>query len=97
MEYDAKGYVISINEGYLNFMGINREEIIGLHHSDNLILSVSEKTSYDKMWNDILKGNTRKRKVRIKVKGQEHLLLETYTPFLTMADIFLRSLKLPWI
>lgn len=94
MEYDAKGYVISINEGYLNFMGVNREEIIGLHHSDNLILSVSEKTSYDKMWNDILKGNTRKRKVRIKVKGQEHLLLETYTPIFDHGGHLFKILKI---
>jgi len=94
MEYDTKGYVININDSYLNFLGANRNDIIGLHHSDKLLLSESEKASYDKLWNDILRGNIRKHKTRIKVQGQEHQLFETYTPIYDHSGQLLKILKI---
>jgi len=94
MEYDTKGYVININDSYLNFLGANRDDIIGLHHSENIILSDTEKASYDKMWSDILRGNIRKHKTRIRVNGQEHLLLETYTPIFDHGGQLLKILKI---
>lgn len=94
MEYDTKGYVININEGYLNFLGANRDDIIGLHHSENLILSDTEKASYIKQWNDILRGNIRKHKTRIRVNGHEYLLLETYTPIFDHGGQLLKILKI---
>jgi methyl-accepting chemotaxis protein len=94
MEYDTKGYVININDSYLNFLGANRNDIIGLHHSDKLLLSESEKASYDKLWNDILRGNIRRHKTRIKVQGQEHQLFETYTPIYDHSGQLLKILKI---
>lgn len=94
MEYDTKGYVININDSYLKFLGANRDDIIGLHHAEILILSETEKASYDKLWSDILKGNIRKHKTRIRVHGQEHLLLETYTPIFDHSGQLLKILKI---
>lgn len=94
MEYDTHGYVINVNDSYLQFLGARRDDIIGMHHADGLVFSDSEKVSYDKLWKDILKGNIRKNKTRIKVHGQEHTLLETYTPILDHSGNLYKILKI---
>lgn len=79
MEYDTEGMVISLNDGFAEILGARREDIIGTHHLENLILSEEEKKNYNTFWNELLQGQTKKRKTRLSVNDKEHILLETYT------------------
>lgn len=94
MEYDTNGYVVNINDGYLNFLGAKREDIIGMHYSDGLVLSDEEKKSFDKTWNEILNGKTHKHKTKINLLGKEYTLLESYTPTFDQNGQLVKILKI---
>jgi len=79
-EYNLKGYIISVNDAYLNLFGINRDEAIGVHHSDGIEFSESQKAKYDQFWADLKAGKVKKEKTKVKVKGKTYLFMESYTP-----------------
>lgn len=80
MEYDSKGVIITINDAYLELLGISREEAIGHHHSENLVMSDEQKMTYEQFWSNIRKGQIQKQTTKVKMKGKDFVFLETYTP-----------------
>ena len=80
MEYDPKGVVININESYLKLLGIRRDEAIGSHHSDNLVLTDHQRMTYEEFWSNLRKGKIQKQTTKVSIGGKELNLLETYTP-----------------
>ncbi len=80
MEYDTNGFVTNVNDGYLKLLGVKRDEVIGMHHTDGIIMSDHDKDDYNKFWGDLMKGLIKKRKTKLGIKGDEFVLLETYTP-----------------
>lgn len=94
MEYDTNGFVMSLNDGYIKLLGIKREEIIGMHHTDGIILSDHDKDDYNKFWGDLLKGITKKRKTILKARNETFTLLETYTPIIDQHGEVYKILKI---
>jgi len=80
MEYDTDGTIISINEAYLKLLGLTREEAIGKHHSDNIVLSDAQKMVYEEFWANLRKGKIQKQTTHVNMHGREFTFLETYTP-----------------
>ncbi|MCB8964986.1 MAG: GAF domain-containing protein [Bacteroidales bacterium] len=80
MEYDTSGFITNINEGYLRLLGIKREEAIGMHHTDGIIMSDHDKDDYSHFWGDLQKGIIKKRKTTLNMRNEKFILLETYTP-----------------
>ncbi|BDX37699.1 hypothetical protein CYCD_10540 [Tenuifilaceae bacterium CYCD] len=94
MEYDISGFVTSINEGYLKLLGIKREEVIGMHHTDGIIMSDHDKEDYTKFWGELQKGFIKKRKTKLKARNETVMLLETYTPILDQHGEVSKILKI---
>ncbi|MFP4555524.1 MAG: cache domain-containing protein [Bacteroidales bacterium] len=80
MEYDADGKIISINDAYLELLGITREDAIGKHHSDNVVMTDEQKEHYDKFWRNLKNGKIQKQTTSIKMEGKDFTFVETYTP-----------------
>jgi methyl-accepting chemotaxis protein len=80
MEYDEKGNIISINDSYLSVLGIKREDAIGHHHSENLVMTDDQKMTYEQFWSNLRRGQIQKQTTRVNMHGKEFLFLETYTP-----------------
>jgi methyl-accepting chemotaxis protein len=80
VEYDLTGKIISINEPFLRFLQLRREQVIGTHHSDNMELTKEQKKNYDKFWENLRSGHTLKQQTRININDKAYTLLETYSP-----------------
>ncbi|HPI45096.1 MAG TPA: cache domain-containing protein [Tenuifilaceae bacterium] len=94
MEYDINGFVTSINEGYLKLIGAKRDDVIGMHHTDGIVMSDTDKGDYTKFWADLMKGIIKKRKTKLAIKGEEFILLETYTPIFDQHGDVYKVLKI---
>jgi methyl-accepting chemotaxis protein len=80
MEYDSQGNVININEAYLDLLNIRRDDAIGKHHSENLVMTDHQRMTYEEFWSNLRKGIIQKQTMRINIKEKDFSFLETYTP-----------------
>ncbi len=80
IEYDLDGYIQSVNDYYLNLVGLSREEIVGTHHSLNMEFTAQQKDAYDNFWKELRAGKIQKETTKVKVNGKELVFAETYTP-----------------
>lgn len=80
IEYDIRGYIRSVNDSYLDLLGVSRENIVGTHHSDGVDMSTYEEETYDEFWNTLLAGKIKKHTTKLKINGIDLTLIETYTP-----------------
>lgn len=94
MEYDTKGYVISVNDSYQAVLGIPRDKIIGMHHSTDLKLSENQRLSYDQFWADLRRGNIKKQTSKFSINGIDYTFVETYTPIYNHAGEVTKILKI---
>jgi methyl-accepting chemotaxis protein len=82
VEYSIEGFVIKVNDKYLNLLNLRRSEVLGVHHSDKMEFTKKQKEEYDKFWNDLKKGKTKKEKTKLTIDDKEIVFLEVYTPIL---------------
>jgi PAS domain S-box-containing protein len=82
IEYDLKGYIRDANENFLNLVGMQKEEVIGLHHFDHMEFTEEKRKHYAGFWEDLRKGQTRKETTTIRVRGKKYTFIETYTPIM---------------
>ncbi len=94
MEYDTKGYIISVNDSYQSLLGIPRDKIIGSHHTDGLALSENQRSSYEQFWADLRRGNIRKQSTKFTINGVDYQFLETYTPVYNQLGEVTKILKI---
>lgn len=80
MEYDSRGVIININDAYLELLGISRDEAIGHHHSENIVMTDEQKMTYEQFWSNLRKGHLQKQTTRVSINGKDFVFLETYTP-----------------
>lgn len=80
IEYDTKGYIISINQAYLDLLQIKAEDIVGQHHSYLMEFTEEQRKNYESFWNDLNRGLIRKETHKFTVNSKKYLFYETYTP-----------------
>ncbi|MEA3317276.1 MAG: GAF domain-containing protein [Bacteroidota bacterium] len=80
IEYDINGFITSVNDKYLNLLKLNKDEVIGSHHSDKMEFDAEQKEQYDKFWNELKLGKTKKETTKAKIGNRTFVFLETYTP-----------------
>lgn len=80
IEYDLNGNIINVNDAFIQFVGVPREQIIGSHHSENLELSPEQKKEYGSFWDSLKAGISKKVRSTISWKGKTYHLMETYIP-----------------
>ena len=86
VEYDVEGVIVNCNNKFADMLGLSPEQIIGQKHSQGYEFSDEMKASYDKFWNDLLKGKTIRQTNKIKMNGREAWIDETYTPIKNQSD-----------
>jgi methyl-accepting chemotaxis protein len=82
IEYDLQGYIRDANENFLNLVGMKKEEVIGLHHFDHMEFTEEKRKHYERFWEDLRQGQTRKETNTIRVNGNKYTFIETYTPIM---------------
>ncbi|MGD9976573.1 MAG: GAF domain-containing protein [Bacteroidales bacterium] len=80
VEYDLGGNIVTVNEAFAQLVGVPRNQIIGLHHTNNLVLSDQQKKEYGIFWDNLKAGLTKKTKSTLSWSGKSIELLETYIP-----------------
>jgi PAS domain S-box-containing protein len=80
IEYDLGGNIINVNDAFLQLIGVPRDQIIGSHHSNNLVLTEQQKKEYGIFWDNLKAGMTKKTKSKLSWAGRSIELLETYIP-----------------
>lgn len=82
VEYDMNGYIININDKFLEILDIPRNDIIGIHHSNFTSKNKTEK-SYIEFWNKLQDGESITALEVIKLlNGKKLWLNQNYSPIL---------------
>jgi methyl-accepting chemotaxis protein len=80
IEYDMEGHIQKVNDNYLTLLKLDRDEVVGTHHSGNMEFTDEQKAKYDKFWSDLTYGKIIKETSKIKINNKEYVFSETYTP-----------------
>ncbi|HAF30513.1 MAG TPA: hypothetical protein DCG75_15835 [Bacteroidales bacterium] len=94
VEYSPEGFIIKVNDNYLNLLNLRRAEVLGSHHSDKMEFTKKQKTEYDKFWRDLKNGITKKEKTKFIIDGKEIVFVEVYTPILDENGTVKKILKI---
>lgn len=94
IEYDTKGKVISVNEAYLQLTNQTADQIIGNHHSDNLLLDEKQLKEYNIFWDNLRNGIIRKETSQLKLGSKIYTFIETYSPIFNEAHQVVKILKI---
>ncbi|MBU8893620.1 MAG: GAF domain-containing protein [Bacteroidales bacterium] len=82
VEYNPEGFITKVNDTYLNLLNLRRSSVLGTHHSDKMEFTKKQRTEYDKFWNDLKRGQTRKEKTKFIVDDKTVVFIEVYTPIM---------------
>jgi methyl-accepting chemotaxis protein len=93
IEYDVRGTIININDSYLELLGITKEETVGRHHSENLVMTEQQRLHYEEFWNNLRRGLVQKQTMQINIMGRNFTFLETYTPIKNASGDVYKILK----
>lgn len=93
-EYDLNGRITYVNDAYLNLFGINKEEAIGIHHSDNIDFTEEQERRYQQFWQDLKSGKVKKEKTKVLIKNKTYLFMESYSPIYNEGGDIYKILKI---
>ena len=94
VEYSLEGFIIKANDNYLNLLNLRRSDVLGSHHSEKMEFTQKQRAEYDKFWNDLKRGQTRKEKTKYTVDGKTIVFIEVYTPIMDEDGQVKRILKI---
>ncbi|MDY0252845.1 MAG: GAF domain-containing protein [Tenuifilaceae bacterium] len=80
IEYDPKGVVISVNDEYLKLTKQSADQLVGTHHSDNLLLDDEQLKKYNQFWADLNNGIIKKETSQLQLGDKIYTFIETYSP-----------------
>jgi methyl-accepting chemotaxis protein len=78
--YDLNGKIIDIKDKNLRLIGITEQSIIGKKHSEMDKEAREEPAAYKEFWEDIKKGNSRKRVLKTETRSGLQYISELYAP-----------------
>ncbi|MDA3954576.1 MAG: GAF domain-containing protein [Bacteroidales bacterium] len=94
VEYDIDGVIQKINDNYLALLGLSNDDVIGTHHSGNIVFTEQQKIKYDKFWGKLRNGEIVKETTTINIKGNEFVFSETYSPIRNAEGEIYKILKI---
>lgn len=92
-EYDLKGNMIDVNEGFASLLGEDKDDLIGVSIFDGLDDSAGK---YTNLWKDVLKGKFVKDTNHIEFKDKSLWLSETYAPIYNDRNEVVKVMKLAY-
>jgi methyl-accepting chemotaxis protein len=96
VEYDLNGTIINVNDSYVNRLGVKRHEILGKHHSDHVEMTEQQKDEYNKFWDDLRSGHSKKVKTSINWDGKVTSFIENYFPIVDGEGHAIKIMKLAY-
>ena len=93
IEYNPEGFIVKVNDRYLNLLNLRRAEVIGVHHSDKMEFTEKQRADYDKFWNDLKAGHPRKEKTKFVIDDKKVIFIEVYTPIVNEEGQVTKVLK----
>lgn len=94
IEYNSTGKIINVNDEYLKLTKQSREQIVGTHHSDNLIMDEDQLAEYKVFWEDLRKGIIKRETSQVKLNGKIFTFIETYSPIFNEKQQVVKVLKI---
>ncbi|MBU8893083.1 MAG: GAF domain-containing protein [Bacteroidales bacterium] len=94
IEYDLNGNIISVNDNYLQLVGVTKEQLIGTHHTDNMQLTKTQKKEIEQFWTDLRNGIAKKETDHVEFSGKQYVFVATYTPILDAEGNPVKVLKI---
>lgn len=82
IEYDPNGYIVYINDAYINLLHVPREKLVGTHHSYKMEFDAEQQRDYDKFWNDLRNGIIKKVNNKFTIDDISYSFEETYSPLM---------------
>ena len=94
IEYDINGKITSVNDAYLKLTNQKANQIVGTHHSDNLLLDDKQLKVYNLFWEQLRNGLIKKETNHVKLDGKVYTFIETYSPIKDEHDRVVKILKI---
>ena len=94
IEYDPKGIITSVNDAYLALTNQSAEQIIGTHHSDNLMMNEKQLKEYNLFWDNLRNGIIKKETSRVTMGNKVFTFIETYSPIFNENHEVIKILKI---
>ncbi len=94
IEYDIKGTVTSVNDAYLKLTNQAADQLIGTHHSDNLLMDEKQLKEYKLFWDSLRNGIIKKEKSQLKLGEKVYTFIETYSPIYDVNRNVVKVLKI---
>ncbi len=94
IEYDTSGKVISVNDAYTTLTNQRADQIIGSHHSDNMLLDELQMRDYSIFWEDLRSGHVRKETSKLSIGSKVYTFIETYSPIFNENQKVVKILKI---
>jgi PAS domain-containing protein len=94
VEYDINGTITDVNDKLLNLLEIRRQDAIGLHHKDYLILTDEQKKLYEEFWNDLKNGISKKIIFKVEINNKEYVFNENYIPIKNVDNEVYKIIKI---
>jgi PAS domain S-box-containing protein len=81
IRFDINRRVAFVNDNFAKTMGYTREELIGMHHSNLCFPEFAKSSAYNKLWDNLMKGEKFQNKIERMNRHKESVWLEaTYMP-----------------
>ena len=93
-EYDMNGYITDVNDSYADLIGLPKDKIKGMHHKDGFEFDEEELRNYNKFWQELKNGVTKKDVNKVSYNNKILWLSETYTPIFDKEDNVYKVLKI---
>lgn len=94
VEYDMNGYITDVNDPYADLIGLPKDKIKGMHHKDGFDFNEDELRNYNKFWQELKNGVTKKEVNKVIFNNKILWLSETYTPIYDKEDNVYKVLKI---
>ncbi len=94
IEYDSTGKIIFVNDEYLNLTNQTADQMVGTHHSDNLLMDEDQLSDYKLFWEDLRRGIIKKETSQVKLNGKVYTFIETYSPIVNEKNQVVKVLKI---
>ena len=81
IEFSPDGYILDVNDNWVNTLGYSREEMVGQHHKMFCEDSYVNSPEYKQFWKDLASGKINSGEFkRLKSGGEEFWINASYTP-----------------
>jgi len=93
VEYDLNGSIVDVSKKSLNLLGINRSEILNLHHKD-IVHSENYEKIYNNFWNELINNKPQFITEIFIINDKKYEFIQSYVPIKNVRRKIFRVLSI---